>query len=63
LNRKHEFRVHVRGAINNGATTDEIRETLLQAIVYCGAPAGLEAFREAQAVLDELAAERDGAPA
>jgi 4-carboxymuconolactone decarboxylase len=57
LNRKHEFRVHVRGAINNGVTTEEIQETLLQAIVYCGAPAGLEAFREAQAVLDELAAE------
>jgi 4-carboxymuconolactone decarboxylase len=57
LNRRHEFRVHVRGAINNGVTTEEIQETLLQAIVYCGAPAGLEAFREAQAVLDELAAE------
>ena len=57
LNRKHEFRVHVRGAINNGCTTEEIRETLLQTIVYCGAPAGLEAFREAQAVLDQLAAE------
>jgi 4-carboxymuconolactone decarboxylase len=57
LNRKHEFRVHVRGAVNNGCTTDEIQETLLQTIVYCGAPAGLEAFREAQAVLDELAAE------
>ena len=56
LNRMHEFRVHVRGAINNGCTVDEIRETLLQATVYCGAPAGLESFREAQAVLDELAA-------
>jgi 4-carboxymuconolactone decarboxylase len=56
LNRMHEFRVHVRGAINNGATVDEIRETLLQAMVYCGAPAGLESFREAQAVLDEMAA-------
>jgi 4-carboxymuconolactone decarboxylase len=56
LNRMHEFRVHVRGAINNGATVDEIREVLLQAMVYCGAPAGLEAFREAQAVLDEIAA-------
>jgi 4-carboxymuconolactone decarboxylase len=63
LNRKREFRVHVRGAVNNGCTSEEIQETLLQTIVYCGAPAGLEAFREAQAVLDELAAERDGAPA
>jgi 4-carboxymuconolactone decarboxylase len=58
LNRKHEFQVHVRGAINNGCTVEEIRETLLQTIVYCGAPAGLESFREAQAVLDELAAAR-----
>ena len=57
LNRKHEFKVHVRGAINNGCTTEEIQETLLQTIAYCGAPAGLEAFREAQAVLDQLAAE------
>jgi 4-carboxymuconolactone decarboxylase len=56
LNRMHEFRVHVRGAINNGCTIDEIRETLLQATAYCGAPAGLESFRQAQAVLDELAA-------
>jgi 4-carboxymuconolactone decarboxylase len=63
LNRMHEFRVHVRGAVNNGCTIEEIRETLLQAIVYCGAPAGLESFRQAQAVLDELAAERDSARA
>jgi 4-carboxymuconolactone decarboxylase len=56
LNRMHEFRVHVRGAINNGCTVEEIRETLLQATVYCGAPAGLQSFREAQSVLDELAA-------
>jgi 4-carboxymuconolactone decarboxylase len=43
-------------AINNGCTVEEIRETLLQATVYCGAPAGLQSFREAQSVLDELAA-------
>jgi 4-carboxymuconolactone decarboxylase len=63
LGRMHEFRVHVRGAVNNGCTVEEIRETLLQATVYCGAPAGLESFRQAQAVLDELAVERDTAPA
>ena len=62
LGRMHEFRAHVRGAVNNGCTTEEIRETLLQATVYCGAPAGLESFREAQVVLDEIAAERDAAP-
>jgi 4-carboxymuconolactone decarboxylase len=60
LNRMHEFRVHVRGAVNNGCTVEEIRETLLQTVVYCGAPAGLESFRQAQDVLDEIAAERDG---
>jgi 4-carboxymuconolactone decarboxylase len=63
LGRMHEFRAHVRGAVNNGCTTEEIRETLLQATVYCGAPAGLESFREAQSVLDELAREQAGAPA
>jgi 4-carboxymuconolactone decarboxylase len=47
----HELDVHVRGAITNGATETEIRETLLQAAVYCGFPAALEAFRRAEAVL------------
>ena len=44
LNRATELGVHVRGALNNGCTEVEIRETLLQAAIYCGAPAGLEAF-------------------
>jgi 4-carboxymuconolactone decarboxylase len=57
LNRSHELAVHVRGAITNGCTTEEIRETLLQAAVYCGAPAGLESFRVAERVLTELAAD------
>jgi 4-carboxymuconolactone decarboxylase len=56
LNRSHELAVHVRGAITNGCTTEEIRETLLQAAVYCGAPAGLESFRVAERVLTEIAA-------
>ena len=47
----HELEVHVRGALTNGATEDEIRETLLQAAVYAGVPAGMEAFRRADAVL------------
>ncbi len=54
LNRQHEFRVHVRGAVNNGATVDEIQEVLLQAAVYAGVPAALESFRIAEAVLKEL---------
>jgi 4-carboxymuconolactone decarboxylase len=53
LNRSHELAGHVRGALNNGCTEEEIQETLLQAAVYCGMPAGLEAFRVAERVLDE----------
>lgn len=53
LNRGHELRVHLRGALNNGVTPEEIREVLLQAAVYCGAPAGLESFRAAEEVLRE----------
>ena len=56
----HELDVHLRGAITNGATETEIRETLLQAAVYCGVPAAMEAFRRADAVLSSLS--DDGAP-
>ncbi|MBQ0826547.1 carboxymuconolactone decarboxylase family protein [Streptomyces tagetis] len=54
LNRNHELGVHVRGAITNGVTEDEIRECLLQVAVYCGMPAALEAFRVADGVLRDL---------
>jgi 4-carboxymuconolactone decarboxylase len=53
LNRSHELAGHVRGALNNGCTEAEIQETLLQAAVYCGMPAGMEAFRVADRVLEE----------
>ena len=53
LNRGPEFKIHVRGAIQNGCTLDEIRDTLLQVAIYCGIPAGVEAFRSAREVLDE----------
>jgi 4-carboxymuconolactone decarboxylase len=56
LGHSHELAVHVRGAVTNGCTTEEIQEALLQAAVYCGAPAGLEAFRVAERVLDEIEA-------
>jgi 4-carboxymuconolactone decarboxylase len=62
LNRGHEFGVHVRGALNNGVTPQEIREVLLQATVYCGAPAGLEAFRIAETVLAEQGVDPDSVP-
>jgi 4-carboxymuconolactone decarboxylase len=61
LGRNHELGVHVRGAITNGCSETEIQEALLQAAVYCGAPAALESFRVAEGVLSELAAQRAGA--
>lgn len=54
LNRSHELGVHVRGALNNGVTPQEIQEALLQAAVYVGVPAALESFRIAEAVLKEV---------
>jgi 4-carboxymuconolactone decarboxylase len=54
LNRSHELRLHVAGAIRNGCTVIEIQETLLHAAPYCGAPAALESFRVAEEVLRGL---------
>jgi 4-carboxymuconolactone decarboxylase len=51
LGKPSELKLHVRGALANGVTTDEIMETLLHATVYCGIPAGLDAFKIAHAVL------------
>ena len=56
LNRAPEVKLHVRGAINNGVTVDEIKEVLLHATVYCGIPAGLDAFKAANEVLKEMGA-------
>lgn len=53
LNRATELETHLRGAITNGCTMEEIREVLLQAAVYCGVPAGGEAFRIARKVFAE----------
>ena len=53
LNRSQELATHVRGALRNGCTVDEIRETLMQVAVYAGIPAGVEAFRVAGRVLAE----------
>lgn len=57
LNRPHELRLHVRGALRNGCTTEEIREVLLQTSIYCGVPAALDSFRVAREVLKEIEAE------
>lgn len=53
LNRPAELELHVRGALNNGVTVEEIKEIFLQAAIYCGVPAALESFRVASRVLAE----------
>jgi len=53
LNRGHEFELHVRGALRNGCTPEEIRDCLFQVAIYAGIPAGVEAFRIARKVLQE----------
>jgi 4-carboxymuconolactone decarboxylase len=61
LNRAAEFELHFRGALRNGCTVDELRDTLLQIATYCGAPAGVEAFRIADKVLADEGIEVGGA--
>jgi 4-carboxymuconolactone decarboxylase len=56
LGKPNELKLHVKGALNNGLTIAEIQEALLHATVYCGIPAGLEAFRAAKAALEEAGA-------
>lgn len=56
LNRPHELKLHVRGAVNNGLSRDEIREVLLQVAIYCGVPAALDSFRVAKETLAEMEA-------
>jgi 4-carboxymuconolactone decarboxylase len=53
LNRPQEFKLHFRGALRNGCSLDELRDTLTQIAIYCGVPAGVEAFRLAREVLKE----------
>ncbi len=53
LNRPHELKLHVRGALNNGVTTDEIQEVFLQSAIYCGVPAAIDSFRVAEEVFKE----------
>lgn len=50
LNRPHELKLHLRGALRNGVTKDEIKEILLQTAIYCGVPAAVDSFRIAQEI-------------
>ncbi|MEJ8836297.1 carboxymuconolactone decarboxylase family protein [Ramlibacter sp. AN1133] len=52
LNRPHELKAHVRGALNNGVTREELQEIFLHASVYCGFPAAIDALRTAAEVID-----------
>src|SRR3974377_2525904 len=54
LNRPHELKIHVKGALNNGLSKDDIREVLLQVAISCGVPRGGASFRAAQEVFREL---------
>nr|WP_116604149.1 4-carboxymuconolactone decarboxylase [uncultured Albidiferax sp.] len=54
LNRPHELKLHLRGALTNGVSKDEIKEVFLQTAVYCGAPAAIDSFRTAKEVFKEL---------
>ena len=58
LNRPHELKLHVRGALRNGVTRDEIREVLLQVAIYCGVPAGIDSFRLAKEALAQADQEK-----
>jgi 4-carboxymuconolactone decarboxylase len=54
LNRPHEIEIHVKGALNNGVSRDEIREIFLQVMIYCGVPAAVDSFRVARKVFAEI---------
>jgi 4-carboxymuconolactone decarboxylase len=54
LNRPHELKMHVKGALKNGVTKDEIREVFMQVAIYCGVPAGVDSFRVAREAFAEL---------
>jgi len=54
LNRPHELKMHIKGALKNGVTKIEIREIFMQVAIYAGVPAGVDSFRIAKAAFDEL---------
>ncbi|MEI9813541.1 MAG: carboxymuconolactone decarboxylase family protein [Acidobacteriota bacterium] len=59
LNRPHELKMHVKGALRNGLTKDQIREVLIQTAIYCGVPAAVDSFRNAKEAIKEY--EQEGA--
>ena len=59
LNRPHEVKLHLRAALRNECTKEEIMEVLLQAAIYCGVPAAVDSFRIAREVLEEIEPEEN----
>lgn len=59
LGRPHEIRIHLRGAISNGVSTDEIRELMIHSFLYCGLPAAVDGLRAFEEVLSEFAKEAE----
>ncbi len=57
LNRPHELKLHVKGALRNGVSKEKIREVLLQVAIYCGVPAAVDSFRIAKEAIKEYEAE------
>ena len=58
LNRPHELKMHIKGALRNGGTRDEVREVFLQAAIYAGVPAGVDSFRIAREAFAEFDADK-----
>ena len=58
LNRPHEIRLHLRGALRNGCTKEEIMEVLLQSAIYCGVPAAIDSVRIAREVFKEVTSDQ-----
>jgi 4-carboxymuconolactone decarboxylase len=58
LNRPHEIKLHVRGALNNGLTREELMEVFLQSAIYCGIPAAVDAMRVAKEVFAEIESDK-----
>lgn len=58
LNRPHELKMHVKGALRNGVSKDEIREVFMQVAIYCGVPAGVDSFRIAREAFGEFDSEK-----
>jgi 4-carboxymuconolactone decarboxylase len=59
LNRPHEVKLHIKGALNNGCSKNDIMEVLLQTAIYCGVPAAVDSFRVAKETFKELEAKKE----